>query len=90
MATRYITCSLKKQNCGEEREIDGVGGVFGYLEKQTVHDHIKSELHTYYSRAAGAPDVEVYAAGSGPDRYIQTKSDLSKKNNLVNLPDCPR
>ena len=92
MATRYITHS-RKDNPKSESEIVGVqgndaDGSFSYLTKQTVHDHIKAGTHVYYSRASGATDARVYAAGSGEGRYIQTYADKTAKNNLMKLPDC--
>ena len=88
MATRYIVASRKRPGTSEERFIEGVCGEFGYLPKQSVHDHIRDGLHTYYSRASGVNDVLVRAMGSGADCYIQTDADKTKANNLVNLPDC--
>ncbi len=94
MATRYILKSRKERNCSSEKEIVGICGVevdgtdFPFYTKETIHDHIKSGLHVYWSRAAGVPDAKVFQAGAGADRYIQTDADLTRKNNLINLPDC--
>lgn len=90
MAIRYITGSNKNSNCRDESEIIGVCGDFGYLRKQEVHDQIKAGAHSYWSRAPGVPDARVSARGSGPNRFIQTDADRHARNNLVNLPDCPR
>ena len=88
MAIRYIVASRKRAGTSEERYIEGACGEFGYLPKQTIHDHIRGSIHTYYTKALGVNDALVRAMGSGEDRYIETTADKTKANNLVNLPDC--
>jgi hypothetical protein len=88
LGRRYIERTRKPQGASSEHDVRGVGGDFGYLPVEEVAEHIQNNWYTYYARALGEEDVRVFAVGGGDDRSLRSEADRTRRNNLVNLPDC--
>ena len=89
MATYFITGS-RKAGASTEREIAGVCIAGQYYSKAQIYDWIQ-EGNIFYSRNpnyTSLPDAKVHAKMLNGEKYIQTDADWTKKNNLLNLPDC--
>lgn len=57
------------------------------VKKADAISHIEKGTHEYFVNIDGN-EVDIHVAGSGKDKYLRTDSDKTKKNNLLELPDC--
>ena len=87
MANYTVTGSRKVAGIYEHSRIVGVCAGGNFYDKATVYDSLKAG-NTWTVHRAGYPDVQVEAKLDGGIKYIQTRPDQYKQNNLLNLEDC--
>ncbi len=90
MADREIRCVVKasEKEHPHDRFITHVGGTWGKITEEEAIRDIEGRVHTYFVNQGGRrADVEVK---QGTHRkFLKTKADGYKPNNLLSLPACP-
>jgi hypothetical protein len=87
MATRIVTRSRKDED-GDITALCNPGEYWSPRLKNDVISDIESELYEYYTQAPGTDPAKVHVVEDGGRKYLRTSPDLSKHNNLDDLPDC--
>lgn len=86
MSNFQVTCATKTNRYDHE-SITLVGGPAGVWTKQVVANTIESGLHAFYTQAADyVAWLRVRYGRNG--KFVQTESDPTPANNLLNLPNC--
>ncbi len=88
-----VECSVKFPDRPHAHErIQGIGGFHaGSRWKHTRDEAIKNidnRKYHYYVQLPNGSKVDVIATDVAP-RYLTTKGDGEKQNNLLSLPECP-
>ena len=90
--SHQITCILKLNPFSDHEAIQRVGGIqqngqtFNITREQ-CYDHINGG-HIFHVKVGNADaKVEAYQR-NGQGKYIRTYPDATKKDNLLNLPQC--
>jgi hypothetical protein len=87
-----VTCINKPDRYSQVEHITHVGGFGSSAWKLTVEDviaRIESGTEGFFVRVGEyETDVEVVSP-PGRRKYIKTRPDATKKDNLLSLPECP-
>lgn len=90
MSDREVRCVVKanQKDHPNDRFITHIGGTWGKITEEEAIRDIGARTHTYFVNQGGRRvDVEVK---QGPHRkFLKTKPDGYKPNNLLSLPACP-
>jgi len=87
---RQITCITKPGGHHNEHEhITHVGGPGYYITRQQCADDIRFVRESYYVHV-GQYTIGVEAYERNGTWFIRTTPDATRKDNLLNLPECRR
>jgi hypothetical protein len=82
-----VTCT-DKTNRFDHEAITHLGGHNWHLPKQEVVIRIDSRLNRFFTHSGPYRAWLRTRLGRGGVKYVQTESDPTPQNNLLNLPDC--
>jgi hypothetical protein len=89
MADIRVKCISKPDRNSAHEGITHLGGDGWKKTREQVVTDIENRMHTYYTLVDGQRgDLEV--KGLPGSKYVRTKPDGTKKDNLLYLPECPR
>jgi hypothetical protein len=82
-----ITCITKPDRYSDHEAITHVGGSGFKITRQQCANNIDSGAESYFVHVAGyRTEVTTYVKNGV--KFIKTRADATKKDNLLSLPEC--
>jgi hypothetical protein len=87
MARRQITCITKPDAESSHEAITHVGGAGFYITRKQCADDIDGGVNSYFVKV-GSDEADVTTYVREGVKYIRTKPDSTKRDNLLSLSKC--
>jgi hypothetical protein len=82
-----ITCITKPGPYDDHEHITQVGGPGYYITREACANKIDAGRESYFVQV-GTSRADVTTYSRGGVKYIRTKRDATRKDNLLSLPQC--
>lgn len=87
MAHLQVTCINKSDRSNPHERIQNIGGPGYKFSEADAIRYIESGYHTFFV-TVGVYTVDVIVATHEGRKYLKTRNDGIRPDNLLNLPEC--